>query len=318
MTRAIGANALVQIDEESTYKTDPGSPDGQALDFLTCGVKAEQNLLQDETINGNRNAVAPVQGNINVTGPIVVNLCENHTHALLLKHLLGSVATTGAGDPYTHTIKVGALPVGLVIEKGFPDITEYHKYNGCRVMSAEFAVTPEGFVQTTFNFIGATETRAATSYDATPTAHAYQAFSSFQGSMEEAGGAIATITNFSLSVSNELDEDGFAIDGSAERRDLPEGGVIVTGSIEAFFEDDSLLAKARAGTETSLKILLDKGGSPARSVELLIPELMLTLNGPEIAGPKGIMQSFDFTGYYTDGSEASSVQAIVINGQATL
>jgi hypothetical protein len=136
--------------------------------------------------------------------------------------------------------------------------------------------------------------------------------------MEEGGGAIATITNFTLNVSNELDEDGFAIDGSAERRDCPEGGVIVTGSIEAFFEDDTLLAKARAGTETSLKILLTKGSTPARSVELLIPELMLTLNGPEIGGPKGIMQSFDFTGYYTDGSEASSIQATVVNGQTTL
>lgn len=318
MTRAIGANAQVLIDEETTYGSDPGAPDGQKVTFLTCGVKAEQNLLQDESINGNRNQVAPVQGNLNVTGPLVVNLSEAHPHALLLKHLLGTVVTTGSADPWTHTIKVGALPVGLVIEKGFPDIGQYHKFNGCKISSAEFAVTPEGFVQSTFNSIGQKETQSGSSYDATPTSFAHQAFSSFQGSMEEAGGAIAIVTSFNLTISNELDEDGFAIDGSANRRDLPEGAVIVTGSIEAFFEDDTLLAKARAGTETSLKILLDKGLTPARSVELLIPELMLTLSGPEIAGPKGIMQSFDFTGYYTDGSEASSIQAIVVNGQTTL
>lgn len=317
MARAVGAKSQVIIDEEITYKDDPGAPDAREVVFLTTSLKAEQSLIQDESIRGNRNRVAPVQGNLNVTGAIVVNLSET-SHALLLKHTFGSVSTTGSEDPWTHTLSHGDLPVGLVIEKGFTDISEFHKFNGCRVSSLDVAATPEGFVTATFNIMGATEARSATSYDATKTTYLHEAFTSFQGTLSESGSPIATVTNFNFSISNELDEDGYAIDGSEERRDLPEGDVVVTGSIEMFFEDDVLLAKARAGTETSLEIVLDKGVSPARKVTFTIPELKLGRSGPEISGPKGIKVTFDFTAYYDDSTEASTVECEIVNGLATL
>lgn len=317
MTRAIGAKARLILDEETAYGADPGAPDGKLINMLSTSINPEQNLIADESLRGIRDRVAPVQGNINVAGSIAVNLSET-AHAWLLKHTFGTVVTTGAGDPWTHTMKNGDLPVGLVLNKEFTDIDEYHKFNGCRVASMELAATPEGFVTTTFNIIGQKETRSATPYDATPTTYVHEAFSTFQADLEQGGSPIGTITDLSFTVSNELDEEGFAIDGAATRRDLPEGDVVVTGSFEAFFEDDALLTLARAGTETSLKLTLDKGVSPARSIEFLIPEIKLSLSGPEIGGPTGIKTSFDFTAYYDDSSEATTIQAIVMNGLATL
>lgn len=317
MARAVGAKSRIVWDEESTYKTDPGTINGRVLPIISAGIKGEQALLRDDTIRGNRNKVAPDLGNLNAVGPIVVNLSET-AHAAWLKHLLGAVTTTGAGDPYTHTIKVGDLPVGLVVNKEFTDIGEYHKYNGCRIASADFAVTPEGYIQVTFNAIGAKETRSASAYDATVTEYAHKAFSSFQASLEEGGAAIAIVTGFNFSISNELDEDGYAIGGAGERADLPEGDCVVTGNIEAFFQDDTLLAKARGSTETSLKITLDKQVTPARSVEIFIPELVFGRSGPEISGPKGIKVSLPFEAYYDDSTEASTAQIIVKNGLASI
>ena len=317
MARAIGAKARIVIDEEATYGSDPGAPDGELVNILSASVNPEQNLLADESLRGNRNRGTPVQGNLNVTGGLVVNLSET-AHALLLKHTFGTVATTGASDPYTHTLKVGDLPVGLVINKEFTDVDQYYKFNGCKIASAEFAATPEGFIQSTFNIIGQKVTQDTSPYDATPTSFVHAAFSSFQADLEQGGSPIGTVRDFSFTISNELDEDGFALDGDATRRDLPEGDVIVTGSFEAFFEDDTLLALATAGTETSLQLTLDKGTTPARSIVFLIPELKLSLSGPEIPGPKGVMQSFDFTAYYDDSSEATSIQAVITNGLATL
>lgn len=315
--RASGANSRIVIDEETTYKTDPGTIDGRQISFLTAGIKGERSLMRDDSITGDRNKVAPDLGNLNAAGPIAANLDET-SHAMLLKHLFGSNVTTGASDPWTHTLKVGSLPVGLVINKEFTDIGEYYKYNGCRIASAEFAATPEGYIAVTFNPIGAKETRSASPYDATPTILAHKAFTAFNASLEEGGAAIATVTDFKFTVSNDVEEDGYVIDGSPERADLPEGQTLVSGTVEAFFENDTLLAKARAGTETSLKLTLDKQVTPARSIELYIPELIFGHTGPEISGPKGIKVSLPFEAYYNDSAEASTIQATIKNGLSAI
>ncbi len=315
--RAIGAKTKLVVDEETTYKTDPATVNGRLIPFTSVNIKATQELLKDESFRGDRNPYKPKPGNISVSGSIGCNISET-AHAILLKHLLGGVTTTGAADPYTHVLKPGALPVGLVINKEFTDIGQYHKFNGCRVASCEISGAPNGHIAATFNITGAKETAGTTPYDATITELAYDPFTGFEGSVLEGGAAIGTVTNFKVSISNELDEDGYALGGSGERIDLPEGNVAVTGSIEAFFEDDTLLAKARNSTETSLKITLNKGVTPARTMEILIPELVFERTGPEVSGPKGIKTAFTFQGYYDNSPEAASIQITLQNGLATL
>ncbi|MFQ5737136.1 MAG: phage tail tube protein [Thermodesulfobacteriota bacterium] len=317
MPKATGANSRIVVDTETTFKADPGTPNGRVIPFLSCTLKAEQPLLSDESLTGSRNKSAPELGQMSVAGDLVVNLCAT-AHSLLFRHLLGGVTTTGASDPYTHTLKVGTLPVGMVFNKEFTDINQYHKYNGCRVSGMSMEVKPDGFIATTFRFLGSKETVGGTAYDATPTSEAYDKFTGFHGTILEGGAAIATVTNFKFDIDNDLDPDVYVIGSAGEREELPEGSVLVKGSIEAFFEDDTLLAKARASTESSLKITLDKGVTPARSVELFIPELRFKRTGPDISGPKGIKTTLDFEGYYDNSTEASSIQVIIKNGLTAL
>ena len=317
VTRAIGANSQAVVDDETVYGADPGGIDGRGLSILTNSVGAAQEIISDEAIRGDRNPVMPIQGNQTVSGAVTANLDETSA-AFFIKHALGDVASDAGPDPFTHVVKVGALPISFVLNKEFPDIGEFHKFNGCRVSSLEFSVSPEGFVEMSTNITGQKETRSATPYDATVTDFLYKAFSAFQASLEEGGVPIGTVTSFSLSISNELDEDGFTIDGENFRRDLPEGNVIVTGSMDVLFEDDTLLDKARQGTETSLKITLDKNVTPARSVEIFVPELVLSRGNPEVSGPKGISVSFDFTAYFDDSAEGSSVLITLKNGLTTI
>lgn len=315
--RAIGTKFKLVADEETTYKADPGTVDGRLVPITSVNIKGSQELLKDGSIRGDRSDYRPKPGNINVAGSIACNLSET-PHAMLLKHLLGAVTTTGAGDPYTHTLKIGALPVGLVLNKEFTGIGQYHKFNGCRIASGEFGVAPNNMVTASFNVVGAKETVSATPYDATITELAYEPFTGFEGSILEGGAAIATVTDFKVNISNELDEDGYALGGSGEKRDLPEGNCVVSGSIEAFFEDDTLLAKARNSTESSLKITLDKGVTPARTLEIFIPELVFERTGPEVSGPKGIKVPLSFQAYYDNSAEASSVQVIIQNGLSSI
>src|SRR3972149_8041650 len=104
MTWAQGANAQVLIDAETTYKSDPASPNGRVLPIVSSSITPSRNSIESNTITGNRNKKTPGAGNINVAGDINVELSDT-AFTLLLKHLLGSLTTTGASDPYTHTIK---------------------------------------------------------------------------------------------------------------------------------------------------------------------------------------------------------------------
>lgn len=317
MGRAAGSKAVIVFDEETTYGADPASVNGRKLFLVKENLRASRNLIADDTLRGNRNQVLPEGGNIDVSGGISVNIAET-AHATLLKHLLGAVTTTGAADPYTHVLKVGSLPVGLVIEKGFTDLVQYFKYNGCRVAKASFKFPKEGFITADFDIKGAKETVSGTAYDSTVTELAYGGFSHAKMSIEEGGSAIATVVEAEITIDNDLDAEGYVIGGAGQRKDLPEGFAIVSGKLSAFFDSITLYNKAVNLTETSLKITLDKGVTPARSIEFFIPELVYERNAPVVEGPKGVMVELPFKAYYDNGADASALKITLKNGLATI
>lgn len=318
MARAKGANAYLAFDEETTYGSDPVTPNATSLIFKNESIACKQELLMDDSLTGNRNQPTPIAGALDVGGSINVNLSET-AHAKLFKHLLGAVTTTGAGDPYTHTIKVGSsLPVGLVIERGYSDIAQYFKYNGCRISKGSFKFGPKALAEGTFEIVGKKETVSGTAYDSTITAVAYSAFNGLNIAIQEGGATLGIASEAELSIDNQLDTDGYVMDGTGMRADLPEGQVVVTGKLKAFFENATLLNKAINKTESSLKITLDKSVTPLRSIEFFIPELHYERTTPTVDGPKGIFVNLSFKGFYNNSAEASSLQVILKNGLATI
>ena len=117
--QAKGSNVQIGYQAETTFATDPGSPDMKRLHYISEGLKLSYPLIASNTIQSNRNPSKPSRGNKNVAGPITFEL--QAFIGTLLKAVLGSVSTTGTG-PYTHTITIGASVPSLVIEKGFTDL----------------------------------------------------------------------------------------------------------------------------------------------------------------------------------------------------
>ena len=202
MPQAERSHTQIIYDAETTYKTDPGTPDCKILPFKSESLKFSRDLVESEAIVSSRNPKKPGRGKSNVSGSIELEI--NPYIAAILKHALGSNTTTGA-SPYTHTMKVGALPVGLVIEKGFKDIAQYFKYNGCRINSLKMSVLPDGIIGGSVDIIGAKETVAGTSLDATPTDLGHKAFDAYEASIQEGGSAIAIVTVFYFTLENNLD-----------------------------------------------------------------------------------------------------------------
>jgi len=320
MPQAIGAKAQIIYQAETTFKTDPTTPDAKLLYFVSEDFKFSRNLIDSAVIRGTRDAARPVLGNYEVAGSIKTEL-QAYIGTLLLA-TLGSVTTTGTG-PYVHTIKVGNSLPSLVIEKGFTDIGQYIKFNGCKVNRMSLAVRPEGFQEITFEFMGAKQTSDTTSFDSTPTDLGKVSFTGFDiAEVTEGGTAIANITEVDIAIENNLDGSIYVIGGQGERRYLPEGIVKVSGIIKALFEDNSLLNKALGSTETSLKVIYKLGtgdGSTGNEyLEIFIPELIYSPNAPTISGPAGILVELPFTAYYDNSTQGSSMQITLKNTQATL
>ena len=317
MTWAKGSKAQLIFDEETTYKSDPATINGRVIPFVRESIASKRNLIESVSITADRNRKSPSKGNLDISGEIEVELSDT-AFSWLLKHLLGSVTTTGTADPYTHTLKVGALPVGLVIEKGFTDIGQYFKFNGCRIAGATFNIPTEGICTATFRIAGAKETVSTTPYDSTPTSYSHVPFTSAMVTPLEGGAAINNLKEVTISIDNDLDTDGYTLGSGGERRELPEGFAIVTGELVYLFEDVTLYNKALNLTESSLKITMDRGVTPARSIEILLPEIVYEPNAPVIESPKGIIVRQPFRAYYDNAPEGTSFQIVIKNGLSSL
>jgi len=320
MTQATGSNSRMIFDEEATFGATPETPAATLAYFSDEGFAQDVGQIESGILRGNRNPTAPFSGNRSVKGSLTTELAPLG-QATWLKHLLGAVATTGAG-PYTHVFKIGKLPTSLCFEKQFIDLGKYFLYNGVRISSASFEFAPAGPVKVSYNFAGKKETISAASFDAAETDLGHSAWEGFDGSILEGGSAIATVTAVKLEINNDLETDKYVFGSGGYINSLPEGKVKVSGSITALFDSTTLYEKAVNRTESSLNITMSRGdglGSESNeSIEFLVPELRFGSSTPLIKDAKGILVELPFTAYYNDSTEASSLQITLTNTQATV
>jgi hypothetical protein len=319
MAQAQGSNTPIVMQVESSFGVAP-TPDARLLYYLKCDLVSEQNLLRSQVMSNNRNPRNVVQGNIDVKGSITTELSPEN--GLLLKSALGTLVTTGAG-PYVHTLTIGALS-SFIIEQQFNDISIYNRFLGCKCGGFDMTINAEGIPEMKFDFLGASQT-FTTVFDASPRDLGHTPFSSFNiGTIQEGGSGIAIVTGIKgLKLKNKLDGNQYHIGGAGVRGRIPVGMVSeVSGEVETFFENTTLLAKALAGTESSLKVIFTRGdglGSAGNeSIEFLVPELKFKLASPKVDTDMGLMVSLGFEGYYANSTEASAMQIIIKNAVSTI
>lgn len=311
-----GARAQLAIDTETTYKATPGAPDGLILPFVSESIRASQNLNESKTIRSSRNPQQPSAGRIEVAGDI--NFEWAWQYGRILKHIFGATSVTGAG-PYTHTFKIGDLPAGMVIEKSFPDITGANKfvlYNGCKISQFRLSCGTEGMVEASISVLGAKETLAAATIDATMRDLSHSPFDAFKCVITEGGSALGFGTKIDLVIENNLDGNSFVIDGTGQRYSLPEGIAKVSGTLTTLFESFSLYDKAVSRTESSLVVELSRGTGAGTAgnekMTFYIDELNYRRQGPIITGPTGLLVELPFVGYYGDDADASALRVVSI------
>lgn len=318
--QASGSNARIIIGAaETAFGVTPVTPAGLVLPFTSEGLGQKTELNKSNVIRSSRNASRPSRGNRDVSGNIATEL--NVNMGRLFKAAFGGITTVGAAAPYTHTFKIGALN-SFPIEKGFTDLGSYFLYNGCKVNKFGFEVNPSGILPLDIDWVGASRTKGVATFDATAVDLGHNPFEGFDGAIKEAGVDIATITAFKWAVENNLDNSVYVLGSQGKRYRIPEGATVVSGSLTALFDSQTLLDKAIAGTETSIEVNLTKGTGAGtagnESLQLLFDELIYQEQDPVIKDTKGILIELPWTAYWDNGANGTSVQAVLKNTQATL
>jgi hypothetical protein len=164
----------------------------------------------------------------------------------------------GGNEAFTTTqkrLKIGTTEKSFTIERAFTDIGQYEIFTGQIVAKMGLSVKPETIVGLTFDMVGGGVTYDTDPLDADPTAAATGSpFDSFTGSILEGGTAIAIVTSLDLSLNNSA-EPRFALMDQVAKF-VSNGRGDVTGSLSAYFADQTLKAKFLAETESSLVLTL--------------------------------------------------------------
>jgi hypothetical protein len=465
MTQAKGSKGRMVIDFETTFGSDPASPNGRALPFNTNNISGSQAKNSPATITGNRNPVKPFAGNIDAGGALVVPVdttafyywlyamfgaptitltdsqaldeaaarnaggglvgipCTAHGYAFNITdgqtldnaaasdeggglvgipctghgytsgdtiYLSGTtnyngeytvnaatseneivieatyvaetfagtelVGEAGSGDtiylsgttnydgeytvmpetsddeivitatyaaetfaatdlvgeaPYAYEFKVGDSMPSMVIEKGFTDLGLYWKYNGQKIGSVSMSIGGDGELVANLNLIGAKEnTPGSTPYDASVTTVSLNRLGNFQAAVKEGGASTSDCTTFDMTIDFGLDGDQRVIGGGGMRGDVPEGIISVEVNYTSLYQNNTMVAKGAAGTETSLQLTITNG---TNSLDFLFPEGEFERFQVPITGPGGVRQSSKFIGYYDNDANASSVVATLTN-----
>ena len=316
--QAIGVYTTLKMGFETEFGKDPADLATKAVQmpFNTCGLAASQNKTDPATIRGRRDPVEPIMGNIDVSGDLAVPM-DATAFGYWWKAAMGAPITTaveGKDGFFKHVFKPADDQPSLVLEKGFSKINSYAKYNGCKVSKISISAGGDGELTATISIMGCDEKISTTTICASPSEPVMNRLNNFMANLILGGNKTATVTAFTMDIDFGLAGDTYALGGKGYRKAVNEGLINISGSMTAFFCDNTYLELAENNTETSAELTLEVG---ELQMSLLLPEIKFSRNSPAVDGPSGIKQELQYSAYYQDSDENAAIVVTMQNKVAS-
>ena len=294
MTNSTGAQHEADYVAEVTFGTTPATPTMTPIRHNSLSLALTKDSLQSDELRADRQIADFRHGNKQVSGDIASELTYGAFDDLLAAALGGTWAT-GVPSAGTDQLKVGETLTSFTVRRHFSDISLYEVFTGVRFSGLSISIQPNqiatislscnGKDMTTSNIAGATQNAANTN---TP-------FSGHEaGTIKEGGTTYAGITGIELSLENGL-ESAFEL-GSDTTGEHIIGRSNVTGTVTAYFSDQTLMNKFINETESSIEFTMtDPAGNTLRFV---IPRVKYTGGQPDVSGEGGVLLSMPFQALY--------------------
>lgn len=278
-----------------------------ALDFTTLGLAVGQWIKIGGTAAGDKFATAALNDWMRITAIAATALTLDNRPT-------GWTTDTGTGKTikvwFGDQIKNGTTQTSFSVEKGFLGQTTptYILQRGMVVNTLPLAIQSKQRITGQAMFVGMGGSESTTAQDAAPdavTTGRIIAANANVGRIAENGSALgspnwARSLNFSINNNLRTVDDATSMNPQAVR----EGECTVTGTIETYFGDDTLLAKLYAGTATAINCRVQKD---SQALVFQFPRVTYRQGDPQAqARNQDVMLSLPFSASY-DSTTAAHV-----------
>lgn len=289
---------------ESVFGTTPSSsPEFKPLRHTGTTIGTSKGTNLSEELHADRQIRDFRHGTKTVAGDVNFEFSHGSFDGLLEAVLLG----TWTND----VLKAGTVRRSMTLLRQFTDQVAgdkpYHLFKGCELNTLNLSVVAENIVTGSFGVMGKTpDVQGDLTSLGVPTFASdstTEPFDAFTGTIKEGEVASGIITELNLSLTNNL-ESRFVI-GEDSTLEHSIGRSNITGSINAYFQNATLLEKFLNETESSIEFTLT---DPANnSYTILLPKIKYTGGQPDVSGQGSIPINLPFQAIY-DATEASNIK----------
>ncbi len=310
-----GLNAQLGIVDEVTYGVRVAPTRFYEL-LPSESFKLDRDRIESNAIRpGRRTLHRWNPGKQEVTGGWEIELAPQGL-GLLLKHVFGSVQTTGAG-PFTHTFTPGTLNgKSMTVQVNKPDNTDTNRpfdYLGVKIPSWEMALQVGELATLKLDQYAAHEDTAQTLATATYPA-TLQPFR-FLSAIVNIAAAEYEVTAVTLKGDNNLSTGRHFIRGTTpERPKEPLEGKIreYTGSIDSELQSLTAYNRFVTGTEAALTLNFNDGASAQLNITT---NVRFDGETPKVDTREMLGQSLPFK-CVSSTSDGAAITAVLVNGDA--
>ena len=313
---ASGAQAQIVYGEESAWRTR--ATPNRAVPLLSESLEDSRERLESEGIVAGDRVLRSQQWNggpIDIGGDIQHELYQSGID-LLLKHMFGTVTTTGSG-PYTHVYKPGPLDgKGLTIQVGRPGVGGVvHPFDflGCKI--AEWEI---GLVVDQIATLGLTVFAGDVLTDQTLVTPSYPSAGlapfKFTHGLIEIDGDEVELDEATIKGNNALKTDRRKIsrtDGGKAKEALEEGLREYTGTLKSDYLDNTQYDRFVAGEEVPISI-----GLLANSMSLTIDGNVRFDGAPGMVGGRELLTQ-DIPIKFIKPASGEAITVTTVNSTAT-
>lgn len=321
-----GLSAQIGFAEEVTYGTYVAPT--RFYEFLSEEVSVEIERVESEALRAGTRTLRSdrwTEGKINVEGDVELELMTKGA-GLLLKHMLGGVATTQpdvVNSPlvYLHTFTPDEVPTGLTCQVGrtsVDGVTRAFSYVGCVISEWEMECGVDDPVSLTVSLLGRNEDTSQPLVTASYPAD-NQIFTFIHGSLEIDGTPL-DVKEFSLSGENGLDDDRYFLGSQLRKKPVQAELLNFEGEVTTEFNNLDLYNKFVQGQEAALVLTLDSG---VIIEDALTYKLVITMNvrfdgeTPTVDGPEVLEQNVSFKCIDSGTGPGSAIKFELYTSEAT-
>ena len=296
MSQAFGYNAFFGWARESTFGT-PVTPPNKWVECESINVSDERKLIHKPLL-GSVSRRRVVRGKhaagVSIKFPFVWDGIEQ-----LINGAIGSVVTTGASPPYTHTFAPAAtLPVGFTcyvdIDEAAISGSHCQQINGCQIDKLTMTQEVDGTLDVEVEFVGREFIDVAPTSATLPT---YDAVDYSRMTLATINPASANfelpIRKWKLEINNNLFKEKYRLTGAGKRAGFGRGSQRqINFEVEIEYESDTVLDYFKSAVATDLRF---KWVSGTNELTITTPNGYFQGSRPGAAdsGPAYLTMAFD-------------------------